>query len=118
MKAEPWVDEELTMNIKLRSKCSREWRYTRKRGEPEEVTERYKKKYLGQKSRTAIMTENKKSSWENEKIEETWKDSKAFWKMIGELLGKDKKMTEEAYIFTEQLFCPSRFLQSFHSPPC
>ena len=102
LKAAPWVDEELIFNIKLRSKSSREWRHARKKGEPEEVIERYKRRYLDQKSRTAIMTENKKSSWESEKIEETWKDSKAFWKMIAELLGKNKNNTEEAYIFTEQ----------------
>merc|ERR1712179_30579 len=102
LKAAPWVDEELIMNIKLRSRYSREWRYARKRKEPEEVIEGYKQRYLKQKSRTALLTGDKKSSWENEKIGETWNDSKAFWKMIGELLGKNKEMTEEAYIFTEQ----------------
>ena len=64
------------------------------------------------------MTEDKKSSWENEKIEETWKDSKTFWKMIGELLGKNKDMTEEAYIFTEQgdkkiMTCRREFMESW-----
>ena len=48
------------------------------------------------------MTGDKKSSWEDRKIGETWRDSKAFWRMIGELLGKNKESTEEAYIYTEQ----------------
>ena len=40
----------------------------------------------------------KKSKWEKEKIEETWKDGKIFWGMIRELLGNMKKEEEEAYI--------------------
>merc|ERR1712179_400770 len=103
LKAAPWVDGELISNIKLRSKYSREWGHARKRGEPEEVVERYRRSYMDQKSRTAIMTENKKSLWESKKIEETWKDSKAFWKMIAELLGKNKNNTEEAFIFQKAL---------------
>ena len=63
LKAAPWVDEELIMNIKLRSRYSKEWRYARKREEPEEVTEQFKQIYLEQKSRTALMTGDKKSSW-------------------------------------------------------
>ena len=43
----------------------------------------------------------KKSQWEKDKISETWKDSKKFWKMIKELLGKNKELVEEAYIYTE-----------------
>merc|ERR1712179_612241 len=78
------------------------WRYARKREDPEEVVERYKRDYMDQKSKTAIMTQSKKSIWENKKIEETWKDSKTFWRMIAELLGKDKNGNEEAFIFTEE----------------
>ena len=121
LKAAPWVDGELISNIKLRSKYSREWRHARKRGEPEEVVERYRRSYMDQKSRTAIMTENKKSLWESKKIEETWKDSKAFWKMIAELLGKNKNNTEEAFIFTEQgerkeiMKCRKDFMENWTS---
>ena len=71
MKAAPWVDTELLRNIKLRSNYSREWRYARKRNEPEEVTEKYKQDYILQKSRTAAMTGDKKSQWEDRKISET-----------------------------------------------
>ena len=119
LKAAPWVDEELIMNIKFRSKFSREWRYARKRKESEEMLEKYKQRYLKQKSRTAIMTGDKKSLWEDKKIEETWNDSKTFWKMIGELLGKNKGMTEEAYIFTEQgekkeiMTCRREFMENW-----
>ena len=66
LRAAPWVDEELLDNIALRSKYSREWRYARKKGDVEEI-ERCKKKYLQQKGITAIMTGNKKSSWEEKK---------------------------------------------------
>ena len=102
MKAAPWVDNELLVNIRYRSQLSRAWRYARKRNEPEEVIERYKQEYLLQKSRTATMTGQKKSHWEEKKIAETWGDSKAFWRMIKELLGKDKENTEEAFIYTEE----------------
>ena len=97
----PWVDETLIANINLRSRLSREWRYARKRGDKVEDIEKHKQEYLNQKKITAIMTSNKKSEWEGRKIEETWKDSKAFWKMIKELLGKKKENTEEAYIYSE-----------------
>ena len=102
MKAAPWVDTELLVNIKYRSQLSRAWRHARKRKEPEEVIDKYKQEYLLQKSRTAIMTGQKKSQWEENKIAETWGDSKAFWKMIKELLGKDKEDTEEAFIYTKE----------------
>ena len=87
--AAEWVDRELIENVKLRSKFNREWRYARKRGEPTEILEQYKQRYLNQKSKTALMTGDKKSIWESNKIEETWKDSKKFWVMIKELLGKN-----------------------------
>merc|ERR1712082_306472 len=91
IKAATWVDTELLGNIKLRSQLSKAWRYARKRNEPEEVIERYKQEYILQKSKTAKMTGHKKSQWEENKIAETWGDSKAFWKMIKELLGKNKE---------------------------
>merc|ERR1711875_56517 len=47
------------------------------------------------------MIGQKKSQWEEKKIAETWEDSKAFWKMIKELLGKDKEDSEDAFIYTE-----------------
>merc|ERR1712082_398871 len=102
LKAAPWVDTELMENTKLRSKLSRAWRHARKRNEPEEVINRYKQNYILQKSRTATLTGEKKSQWEESKIAETWGDSKAFWKMIKELLGKNKEDSEEAFIFTEK----------------
>merc|ERR1711874_340497 len=71
--AAEWIDRELIDNVKLRSKFSREWRYARKREEPKEILEQYKQRYLKQKSKTALMTGDKKSKWENNKIEETWK---------------------------------------------
>ena len=48
------------------------------------------------------MTELKKSTWEEKKIEETWKDGKKFWEMIRELVGKNKRKEEETYVYTEE----------------
>ena len=48
IKAAPWVDKELTDNIELRSKYSREWRYARKKGDVEEIKE-CERKYFQQK---------------------------------------------------------------------
>merc|ERR1712239_73085 len=101
IKAATWVDPELLRSISLRSKLSRAWRYARKRKEPEQVLEIYKQEYVSQKIITAKLTGLKKSQWEVKKIEETWKDSKSFWKMIKELLGKDKEESDEAYIYAE-----------------
>merc|ERR1712179_212032 len=121
LKAAPWMDDELIVNIKLRSRLSREWRYSRKREDPEEVVERYKRDYMDQKSKTAIMAQSKKSQWESKKIEETWKDDKTFWKMIAELLGKDKNGNEEAFIFTEEgerkeiMNCRKNFIEAWTS---
>ena len=121
LKAAPWVDEELIVNIKLRSRYSREWRFSRKRGDPEEIVERYKRSYIDQKSKTAIMTQDKKSQWEIKKIEETWKDSKTFWRMIAELLGKGKDGNVEAFIFTEEgereeiMECRRNFIEAWTS---
>ena len=102
MRAAPWVDKELLESIGLRSKYSREWRYARKRREPKEIVDMHKRRYLLQKSRTATLTGDKKSNWEEKRIAETWGDAKAFWKMIKDLLGKNKEETKEACIFTEE----------------
>jgi len=99
--AAEWVDNELIENIKLRSQYNKEWRYARKRKEPPKIIEQYKKRYLHQQRITSIMSGDKKSSWEKNKIAETWKDSKKFWKMIKELLGKNKELEEDAFIYTE-----------------
>merc|ERR1711874_662893 len=99
--AAEWVDDELIGNIKLRSQYSRDWRYARKKKEPPEIIEQCKSRYLKQQRITSIMAGDKKSQWEKDKISETWKDSKKFWKMIKELLGKNKYLVEEAYIYTE-----------------
>merc|ERR1711913_265927 len=97
----PWVDTELIDNIKIRSYLNKEWRNARARKEPENILEIYKERYLKQKRITAIMTGDKKSAWETQKIQETWKDSKKFWVMIKELLGKKREVDEEAYIYDE-----------------
>merc|ERR1711913_92345 len=55
-----------------------------------------------QKRITALMTGDKKSAWESRKINETWKDSEKFWRMIKELLGKSKEVEEEAYVHGEE----------------
>ena len=99
--AAEWVDDELIGNIKLRSQYSKDWRHARKKKEPPEIIEQYKNRYLKQQRITSIMAGDKKSQWEKDKISETWKDSKKFWKMIKELLGKNKELVEEAYIYTE-----------------
>ena len=58
--AAEWVDRELIENVKLRSKLNREWRYARKRKEPKEILKQYEQRYLKQKSKTALMTGDKK----------------------------------------------------------
>ena len=78
MRAAPWVDKELLDNIGLRSRYSREWRYARKKGEPDEIVELCKNRYLQQKSKTATLTGDKKSNWEEKRIAETWGDARAF----------------------------------------
>merc|ERR1711942_421356 len=50
LKAATWVDTELKVNIKLRSKLSRAWRHARKREEPKEVLDKYRDDYFLQKS--------------------------------------------------------------------
>merc|ERR1711874_764271 len=114
-----WVDKELIDNVKLRSKLSRDWRLARKRKEPDEILRQYKNRYLEQKSVTALMTGDKKSAWESRKINETWKDSKKFWKMIKELLGKNKEFEEETYVYSEEgkkqeiMTCENTFAQKW-----
>merc|ERR1711895_219121 len=77
----------------------------------------YKERYLKQKRITSIMTGDKKSAWESQKIQETWKDSKKFWVMIKELLGKKREVEEEAYIYDvenekhEIMTCEESFTQ-------
>ena len=65
--AAEWVDKELLENIKLRSKLSREWRHARKRNEPAKIIKQYEKRYLHQKSITAIMTGDEKVPGKAEK---------------------------------------------------
>merc|ERR1711874_767036 len=97
----PWVDQELIESIKLRSYLNKEWKMARAREEPKEVIEEYKNRYMIQKTATAILTSEKKSEWERLKITETWKDSKKFWVMIRELLGKKREVNDEAFIYEE-----------------
>ena len=102
MKAATWVDTELLGEIRLRSQLSKAWRHARKRKDPEEAIEEHKQRYLVQKRKTTTMTGLKKSQWEERRINETWGDSKKFWKMVKELLGKDKNDADEAFIYTEE----------------
>merc|ERR1711874_576147 len=98
----PWVDTELIDNIKIRSYLNKEWRKARARKEPDRILKLYKERYLKQKRITSLMTGDKKSGWESQKIQETWKDSKKFWVMIKELLGKKREVEEEAYIYDDE----------------
>ena len=117
MLAAEWVDEELIRNIRLRTYYSREWRIARKNKSPPEIIEKCKERYLKQQRITSIMSGDKKSQWEQKKIEETWKNGKKFWKMIKELLGKNKEMEEEAYVYTEEglkkeiMECEANFIE-------
>ena len=70
----PWVDTELIDNIKIRSYLNKEWRKARARKEPDSILKMYKERYLKQKRITSLMTGDKKSAWESQKIQETWKD--------------------------------------------
>merc|ERR1711888_334023 len=51
LRAAPWVDKELTDNIELRSKFSRNWRYARKTGDEKKIEE-CKVAYFRQKKKT------------------------------------------------------------------
>jgi len=99
--AADWVDEELIRNIKLRTCYSRQWKSARKNNSPPEVIEQCKRRYMKQQYITSIMSGDKKSQWEEKKIEETWNNGKKFWTMIKELLGKNKEIEDEAYVYTE-----------------
>ena len=68
IQAAEWVGEELRDNIRKRSKLSRRWRMARKRKEPEQDVKRFEKEYKEQNTITAIMTGQKKGSWELFKI--------------------------------------------------
>ena len=100
--AAEWMDQEIIDNINLRSKYSRQWRYARKNKLQEEVIDSCKRRYIEQQRYTSIMMGIKKSSWEESKIKETWRDGKKIWTMIGELLGKTKEREEETFVFTEE----------------
>ena len=119
--AAEWVDEELIKNIKLRTYYSREWRIARKNKSPPEIIEQCKNRYLKQQRITSIMSGDKKSQWEKKKIEETWKDGKKFWKMIKELLGKNKEIEDDAYVYTEEgqkkeiMECETKFTEDWKS---
>merc|ERR1711874_232808 len=56
----PWVDEELIENIRIRTFLNKEWRMARARGEPKEILDTYKERYMRQKTITALMTGDKK----------------------------------------------------------
>ena len=71
-------------------KLNRIWRFARKNQTPQ-VQKACKEDYEEQKKITAALIHKKKSQWEREKIQETWKDGKLFWNMIRELLGKIRK---------------------------
>ena len=95
------MDEELKENMKKRGKLSRRWRIARKKGEPQEMLEKYEKEYKQQQIKTSIMSGNKKGEWEKRKIIETKTDGKIFWNLIKDLLGKNRKREEEAYVYAE-----------------
>ena len=75
---------------------------SKKGRKPQGILNLYEREYKDQQVKTSIMSGNKKGDWEKRKIIETKKDSKKFWSMIKELLGKNKDRDEEAYIYTEE----------------
>ena len=54
-----------------------------------QVQEACKIDYEEQKKITAALINKKKSQWEREKIQETWKDGKVFWNMIKRTIGEE-----------------------------
>ena len=48
------------------------------------------------------MSGKRKGQWEIRKIEETRRDGKKFWTVIKELLGKNKKRDEEAFVYSQE----------------
>ena len=104
---------------KLRMRLNRNWRFARKNNLPDIVQAEYKQKYEIQKKAHISHGWGKKSKWEKEKIEETWKDGKIFWGMIRELLGNKKEEEEEAYVYTDEgerkevMEIPEKFIGSW-----
>merc|ERR1711874_421178 len=100
-------------------KLSREWRHARKRNEPAEILKHGENRYLHQKKYHCNYDRRQKSAWESRKIDETWKDSKKFWKMIKELLGKSKEVEEETYVYDDEgekqeiMTCEESFAQKW-----
>jgi len=47
------------------------------------------------------MSGNKKGDWEKRNILETKRDGKKFWNLEKDLLGKNRRREEEAYVYTE-----------------
>merc|ERR1711891_31456 len=77
------------------------WRFARD-NQTLQIQETCKIVYERQKKITATLINRKKSQWEREKIQETWKDGKLFWNMIRELLGKNREEDEEMFIYDEE----------------
>merc|ERR1711874_494365 len=92
---------ELIGNIKLRTNYSKEWKKARKNKSSPDYIEQCKKNYRRQQQITYIMSGDKKRTWEQKKIEETKNNGKKFWTMIKELLGKNKEIVDEAYVYTD-----------------
>ena len=93
--ATKWVDDELIVNLKIRSRLNRNWRFAKKNNLPKEIQKECRKKYMHQKIKTVVMAGKKKSTWEKEKVEEMLRDGKKFWAMIRELIGKDRERKKE-----------------------
>merc|ERR1711874_379915 len=100
--AAEWVDEELIRNIRLRTNYSKEWKKARKNKSPPDYNKQCKKKYMRQQQITSKMSGDKKSTWEQKKIEEIKNNGKKFWTMIKELLGKNKEIVDVAYVYTDE----------------
>ena len=93
IRAAEWVDLEVIESIKLRMRLNKIWRFSRRNQTPQ-VQMAFKEEYENQRKITTALICKKKSEWEKEKIQETWKDGKLFWNMIRELLVKNKEEEE------------------------
>ena len=100
IRAAEWMDLEIIESIKLRMKLNKIWRFSRRNQSPQ-IQKACKEEYENQKKVTAALIYRKKSQWEKDKIQETWKDGKLFWNMIRELLGNNKEDEEEVFIYDE-----------------
>ena len=80
--AAKWVDGELIDNLKIRLRLNRNWRYAKRNNLPQEIQEECRKKYIHQKTITAVMAGEKKSTWEKENMEEIWREGKKYWAII------------------------------------